>query len=72
MGGIYAGQKNERTGATRLDGNAAKVAGATAGSGVIKIGISGLTRGKDYWARVRAIGTNGPGPWSDPATILVN
>ena len=36
------------------------------------IGISGLTRGKDYWARVRAIGTNGPGPWSDPATILVN
>ncbi len=36
------------------------------------IGISGLTRGKDYWVRLRAIGTNGPGPWSDPATILVN
>jgi hypothetical protein len=35
------------------------------------IGITGLTRSKDYWARVRAIGTNGPGPWSDPATILV-
>jgi hypothetical protein len=36
------------------------------------IGISGLTRGKDYWVRLRAIGTNGPGPWSDPATILVS
>jgi hypothetical protein len=36
------------------------------------IGVSGLTRGKDYWVRLRAIGTNGPGPWSDPATILVN
>jgi hypothetical protein len=36
------------------------------------IGITGLTRGKDYWARVRAIGTSGPGSWSDPATALVN
>lgn len=36
------------------------------------IGITGLTHGKDYWARIRAIGTTGPGPWSDPATILVN
>ena len=36
------------------------------------IGITGLTRGKDYWARVRAVGTSGPGPWSDPATTLVN
>jgi hypothetical protein len=36
------------------------------------IGVSGLTRGKDYWVRLRAVGTNGPGPWSDPATILVN
>jgi hypothetical protein len=36
------------------------------------VGITGLTRGKDYWARVRAVGTAGPGPWSDPATILVN
>jgi hypothetical protein len=36
------------------------------------IGITGLTRGKDYWARVRAVGTAGPGPWSDPATTLVN
>lgn len=36
------------------------------------IGISGLLRSKDYWARIRAVGTSGPGPWSDPATILVN
>jgi hypothetical protein len=32
--------------------------------------INGLTRGKDYWARVRAIGPAGPGPWSDPATAM--
>src|SRR5207302_5626781 len=35
------------------------------------IGMTGLNRGKDYWARVRAVGPNGPGAWSDPATILV-
>ena len=35
------------------------------------IGITGLTRGKDYWARIRAVGPNGAGAWSDPATILV-
>lgn len=35
------------------------------------IGMTGLTRGKDYWARVRAVGPNGAGAWSDPATILV-
>jgi hypothetical protein len=35
------------------------------------VGLTGLTRGKDYWARVRAVGTSGPGPWSDPATTLV-
>jgi hypothetical protein len=35
------------------------------------VGITGLTRGKDYWARIRAVGPNGPGAWSDPATILV-
>jgi len=34
------------------------------------ITISGLTRGKDYWARVRAIGPKGPGPWSHLATIM--
>ena len=35
------------------------------------IGMTGLTRGKDYWARIRAVGPNGAGAWSDPATILV-
>ena len=35
------------------------------------ITISGLQRGKDYWARIRAIGPTGPGPWSEPATIMV-
>jgi hypothetical protein len=35
------------------------------------IKISGLERGKDYWVRVRAIGANGEGPWSDPATAMV-
>jgi hypothetical protein len=34
------------------------------------ITISGLTRGKDYWARIRAIGPKGPGPWSHLATIM--
>jgi len=34
--------------------------------------ISGLTRGKDYWMRVRGIGSNGAGVWSDPATMLVS
>ncbi len=33
--------------------------------------LQGLTRAKDYWVRARAIGPDGPGPWSDPATILV-
>jgi hypothetical protein len=35
------------------------------------VGLTGLTRTKDYWVRVRAIGANGAGAWSDPATILV-
>ena len=30
--------------------------------------VSGLTSGTRYWFRVRAVGTAGPGPWSDPAT----
>jgi hypothetical protein len=34
------------------------------------ITISGLNRGKDYWARIRAIGPKGPGPWSHLATIM--
>lgn len=36
-----------------------------------RIIISGLTRGKDHFFRVRAIGPDGPGPWSDPASIMV-
>ena len=34
--------------------------------------VAGLPRAKDIWMRVRAIGTRGPGSWSDPATILVS
>ncbi len=34
--------------------------------------ISGLERAKDVGIRVRARNSNGPGPWSDPATGLVN
>ena len=30
--------------------------------------LSGLVSGTRYWFRARAIGTAGPGPWSDPAT----
>lgn len=36
-----------------------------------KIILRGLMRGKDYWLRIRAIGPNGPGAWSDRATIMV-
>ena len=33
--------------------------------------VAGLLRGKDYLVRIRAVGADGPGLWSDPATILV-
>ena len=33
-----------------------------------KATVSGLATGTKYWFRVRAIGSAGPGPWSDPAT----
>lgn len=33
--------------------------------------FTGLTRGKDYFFRVRAIGANGPSGWSDVATMMV-
>lgn len=33
-----------------------------------KTSVPGLVSGKRYWFRVRAIGAEGPGPWSDPAS----
>jgi hypothetical protein len=36
-----------------------------------KRALTGLTSGTKMWFRVRAIGGNGPGPWSDPATKMV-
>ena len=33
--------------------------------------VDGLERGKDYWVRIRGVGANGEGPWSDPATAMV-
>lgn len=33
--------------------------------------LTGLTSGQRIWARVRGIGSNGTGPWSDPATKIV-
>lgn len=37
----------------------------------LRIIFTGLPRGKDVWIRLRAVGTLGAGPWSDPATIMV-
>lgn len=36
-----------------------------------KVTITGLTSGQRVWVRVRAIGTHGEGPWSDPAMKIV-
>jgi hypothetical protein len=33
--------------------------------------LTGFTSGARIWVRVRAIGPNGTGEWSDPATIIV-
>lgn len=33
--------------------------------------LTGLTSGQRVWVRVRGIGANGSGPWSDPATKIV-
>ena len=36
-----------------------------------KTTLTGLTSGARVWVRARAVGTKGPGPWSDPATKIV-
>ncbi len=36
-----------------------------------KCTVSGLTSAQRVWIRVRALGVNGPGPWSDPFTKIV-
>lgn len=33
--------------------------------------FSGLERGKDWFFQIRAISPSGPGPWSDPAMMMV-
>ena len=33
--------------------------------------IKALPSGQRVWVRMRAYGTKGPGPWSDPATKIV-
>ncbi len=33
--------------------------------------LTGLTSGQRVWVKVRGIGSNGHGPWSDPATKIV-
>lgn len=33
--------------------------------------VPGLTSGQRVWGRVRGIGFDGPGPWTDPATKIV-
>lgn len=35
------------------------------------VNIPGLTSGTRIWARARALGSKGPGPWSDPASKIV-
>ena len=36
-----------------------------------QVNIAGLGSGTRVWVRVRAIGSKGPGPWSDPASKIV-
>ena len=36
-----------------------------------KATLKGLTSGQRIWVRVRAIGSTGEGPWSDPAMMIV-
>jgi hypothetical protein len=41
------------------------------GSPNTQFSLTGLTSGQRVWVRMRAHGTKGPGPWSDPATKIV-
>jgi hypothetical protein len=40
-------------------------------SSKIRTVIGELTSGAKMWVRVRGIGSGEPGPWSDPATMIV-
>jgi hypothetical protein len=40
-------------------------------SAKVRTVIEGLTSGAKTWVRVRGIGSDDPGPWSDPATMIV-
>ena len=40
-------------------------------SSKIRTVITDLTSGAKMWVRVRGIGSGDPGPWSDPATMIV-
>ncbi len=35
------------------------------------IQLTGLTPGQSYWLRMRGIGSNGVGLWTDPLNIMV-
>ena len=37
-----------------------------------EIHAEGFAHGEDVFVHIRAVGTNGPGPWSDPAVVLVS
>jgi hypothetical protein len=56
---------------TALDADDNSWASAGQFSSTRGIVLKNLQRGKDVWARIRAIGGNGAGAWSDPATIMV-
>ncbi len=40
-------------------------------SSKVRTVIPGLTPGAKTWVRVRGIGSDDPGPWSDPGTVIV-
>ena len=41
---------------------------STTGSHIL---LEGLTPAQTYWFRVRAIGSGGPGLWTDPISLIV-